>query len=66
MPSLYQGWLLFWEIAGCSPSASTPGSLYLLLGQQHLSGEELQALTGKVVAQLLQAIHPQGLGGRGE
>lgn len=48
------------------PSASMPGSLYLLLGQQHLDGEELQAFTGKVVAQLLQAIDPQGLGAHGQ
>lgn len=41
-------------------------SPYLLLGQQHLGGEELQALTSKVVAQLLQAIHSQCLGARGQ
>lgn len=41
-------------------------TLLLLLGQQYLDGEELQAFTGKVVAQLLQAIDPQGLGARGQ
>lgn len=35
---------------------------YLLLGQQLLAGEELQALAGQVAAQLLQAVHPQCLG----
>lgn len=47
-----------------SPATSMPSSPYLLLGQKHLAGEELQALAGEVVAQLLQAVDPQCLGGR--
>lgn len=42
----------------CAPSPAP----YLLLGQQLLAGEELQALAGQVAAQLLQAVHPQCLG----
>lgn len=50
-----------------SSRSSLPRSPHLLLlGKQHLEGEELQALAGKVVAQLLQAIHPQGLGASGQ
>lgn len=48
------------------PPTARPSSSYLLLGQQRLPGEELQALAGKVIAQLFQAIHPQGLGACGQ
>lgn len=48
------------------PATTRPRASYLLLGQKHLAGEELQALAGKVITQLLQAIHPQGLEEQGQ
>lgn len=57
---------LLWEVPGCFLPHACPGALYLLLGQQQLVREELQALTGEIVAQLLQAIHLQCLGAHGQ
>lgn len=47
-------------------SSRSPKPHLLFLGTQHPTGEQLQALAGEVDAQLLQAIHPQGLGACGQ